>query len=245
MDPLQLDVEFREITAAIRASEFRDSFVLIPVLAVRPGDFEQALLEHEPHIVHFSGHGSSNAEIIVHGKDGRPRPVSKEALIDLFGTLKDNIRVVVLNACWTRTQAEEISKTIDFTIGMNQPIGDAAAIVFAASFHRAIGFGRTMQQAFDLAKVALLLEGLPEDQTPTIYVRSGVDASTAVVLPRPRQDEGVQPPRQGDSGPTGPEAMDRPTFVRRIGGVISLNVSLARGFHRKRGDSHRTARVDP
>ena len=140
-NPLQLDVEFCEISAAIRASEYRDSFELIPVLAVRPEDFQQALLEHKPHIVHFSGHGSSNAEIIVYGKDGRPQPVSKEALLQLFRKLKDNIRVVFLNACWTRPQVEEIAQTIDFAIGMNQPIGDTAAIVFAASFIRPLGLG--------------------------------------------------------------------------------------------------------
>ncbi len=92
----------------------------------------------------------------MHDKDGRPQPVSKEALTDLFRTLKDNIRVVILNACWTRAQAEEIAKTIDFTIGMNRPIRDKAAIIFAASFYRGHRLRRTMQEAFDLAKIALL-----------------------------------------------------------------------------------------
>ena len=185
-NPLQLDVEFREITAAIRASTYRDSFEpVIPILAVRPGDFQQALLEHKPHIVHFSGHGSSGAEIIVHDKDGRPQPVSKEALIDLFRTLKDNIRVVVLNACWTRAQAEEIAKTIDFTIGMNRPISDGAAIVFSRSFYQAHGFGRTMQEAFDLAKIALRLEGIPEHETPERFARTTADASRRFFFPSP------------------------------------------------------------
>ena len=83
-DPLQLDVEIREITAKIRASEYRDSLELIPILAVRPDDVQQALLEHQPHIVHFSGHGNSGGEIILQDKDGRPQPVSKEALTGFF-----------------------------------------------------------------------------------------------------------------------------------------------------------------
>ncbi len=107
----------------------------------------------------------------------RPQPVKLKALVQLFQTLKDNIRVVVLNACWTRPQVEEIAQTIDFAIGMNQPIGDTAAIVFAASFYQAIGFGRTLQEAFDLAKVALLLEGLRQDEIPEMFVRSGASAS--------------------------------------------------------------------
>ena len=177
MDPLQVDVEFREISAKIEASKYRDSLELIPVLAVRPGDLQQGLLKHKPHIVHFSGHGSSGAEIILQDENGRPQPVSRDALVRLFQTLKENIRAVVLNACWTRAQVEEISQTIDFAIGMNQPVGDAAAIVFAASFYQALGFGLTIQEAFDLAKVALLLNGILEDKTPEMFVRRGADPS--------------------------------------------------------------------
>ena len=169
--PLQLDEEIREITAKIRASEYRDSLELISWWAVRPDDLLQTLLEHKPHIVHFSGHGSPTSEIILQDQNGRPQSVSKEALVHLFRTLKDNLRLVLFNACSTRPQAEAIAQTIDCTVGMNQPIGDDAAIVFAASFYRAIGFGRTVQEAFDLAKVALLLEGIPEHKTPETYVR--------------------------------------------------------------------------
>jgi CHAT domain-containing protein len=176
-DALHLDGEIREITARIRASEYRDSFELIPKWAVRPDDLLQALLEHKPHMVHFSGHGSSGAETILQDANGRPQPLNLAALVRLFQTLKDNIRVVVLNACCTREEVEGLAKTIDFAVGMNQPIGDERAIVFAASFYETIGFGRTINEAFNLAKVALLLNGVSEDNTPEMFVRAGADAS--------------------------------------------------------------------
>lgn len=180
--PLRLDEEIREITTKIRASEYRDSLELVSKWAVRPDDLLQALLELKPHIVHFSGHGSPTEEIILQDQDKRPRPVSKEALVQLFSTLKDNVRIILFNACSTRPQAEAIAQTIDCTVGMSKNIGDTAAIVFAASFYRAIAFGRTVQEAFDLAKVALLLEGIPEEKTPEMYVRSGLDASKMVLV---------------------------------------------------------------
>src|SRR5262249_27921656 len=117
--PLQLDEEIRQITAKVRAAEYRDSLELISRWAVRPDDLLQALLEVKPDIVHFSGHGSDAEELIVLDDRGQPKPVSKEALVHLFGILKDNIRVVVLNACYSRPQAEAIAKTIDCTVGMN------------------------------------------------------------------------------------------------------------------------------
>jgi hypothetical protein len=217
--PLQLDEEIRQITVKIRAAEYRDSVELLSRWAVRPDDLLQALLEHQPHIVHFSGHGSPTEEIILLDQNGQPKPVSKEALVHLFRTLKDDIRVVLLNACSTRPQAEAIAQTIDCTIGMNQPIGDEAAIVFAASFYRAIGFGRSVQEAFDLAKVALLLEGIPEAKTPELFVRDGVDTSNIIlVAPLSKAPESVVQPREAHrSDPARPfRAMDRLTFVKTL-----------------------------
>jgi hypothetical protein len=101
--------------------------------------------------------------------------VNKAALGFLFSTLKDNIRVVVLNACYSRVQPESISQVVECVVGMGQQIGDYAAIVFAASFYRAIGFGRSIKQAFEQGKVALLLEDIPEEDTPELICRTGVD----------------------------------------------------------------------
>ncbi|MBP8257671.1 MAG: CHAT domain-containing protein, partial [Opitutaceae bacterium] len=172
---LALADECREIEAKIRASEHRDSFELLTQLAVRPNDLLQHLNQHSPHIVHFSGHGSASEELILLDAHGQAKPVSKAALIQLFKTLKDNIRVVVLNACFSRPQAEAITKVIDCAVGMNQAIGDVAAITFAAAFYQAIGFGRSIKVAFESGKAALLLDGIPEENTPVLLVRAGVD----------------------------------------------------------------------
>ena len=68
---------------------------------------------------------------------------------------------------------------------MNDAIGDEAAIIFAASFYRALGFGRSVQQAFDQGKVALLLEGIPEENTPELLVRTGVNPSQVFLVEQP------------------------------------------------------------
>src|SRR5262249_21941303 len=103
--PLNLDEEAREIEAKLRAAKHRDSLQLITKWAARPDDLLQSLNEHKPHVVHFSGHGSPTEEIVLLDKLGDPKGVSKEALVSLFRTLKDNIRVVLLNACFSRQQA--------------------------------------------------------------------------------------------------------------------------------------------
>ena len=181
--PLGLDKEIREIEAKIRAAEHRDSLALVSKWAVRPDDLLQALLEVRPHIVHFSGHGTES-ELVLMGSDDRPKPAEKEALAYLFGTVKDRIRLVLLNACFSRQQAELMTQHLDCVVGMNKPIGDAAAIVFAASFYRAIGFGRSVQEAFEQGIAALKIEGIPEDATPELLARDGVDPYDLVLVPR-------------------------------------------------------------
>lgn len=174
---LALDEEIREITQKIRMSEGRDLLDVISSWAVRPDDLLQYLNEYKPQIVHFSGHGSSNGELILVDNIGNAKPVSPEALKALFITLKDNIQIVILNACYSRIQGEAINEVIDYVVGMNKAIGDEAAIVFAASFYRALGFNRTVQEAFDQAKTALLLEGISEEKTPELLVKTGVSSS--------------------------------------------------------------------
>jgi hypothetical protein len=179
---LELDKEIRGITEKIRSSEYRDSLDLISAWAVRPDDLLQLLNQYKPQIVHFSGHGGKAGEIILVDSHGSPKPINPAAIKALFQTLKDNIRLVILNACYSKKQAEAITQVIDCAIGMNDAIGDEAAIAFAASFYRAIGFGRSIKQAFDQGIAALLLEGIPEENKPELLTREEVDPEKIVLV---------------------------------------------------------------
>ena len=61
---LRLDEEARAIADMIRKTKHRDSVKLESCWAVRPMDILQALNEHSPSVVHFSGHGSDQDEIV-------------------------------------------------------------------------------------------------------------------------------------------------------------------------------------
>src|SRR5215217_7655138 len=78
-DRLHLGEEIREVQAKIRGATYRDALELVSRWAVRPDDLHQALLEIKPHVVHFSGHGSPAAELILLDAQGNPKPVSQEA----------------------------------------------------------------------------------------------------------------------------------------------------------------------
>ena len=121
--------------------------------------------------------------IVLHSADQNDESlVDADALADLFRVLKDGIRVVVLNACYSDVQAQAIVKEIDFVVGMSDSIEDDAARVFAAAFYRGLAFGRSVRTAFDLGINELKLLGLGHsDAIPQLLVRTGVDANTVLV----------------------------------------------------------------
>lgn len=179
---LRLDMEIRQITTKVQESKYRDVLEIIPVMAARPDDLLLALNRYHPQIIHFSGHATSAGAIVLEDEEGAAKPVSTDALVALFTTLKAHIRLVILNACFATHQAEAIISVIDTAIGMNQMITDRAAIKFIAAFYRALGFGCSIQAAFDQGVTALLLEGITEANTPQLLVRPGVDAASIVLV---------------------------------------------------------------
>jgi hypothetical protein len=170
MPPLRLAEECRAIDQALQRTKFRNHFEMQDHWAVQVDDLQELLLRHKPHIVHFSGHGSPSNEIIFQDGHGKPQPLSPEVLGRLFCLLRDNIKCVVLNACYTERQAQEIAKHISCVIGISDAIRDDAAIQFSIAFYRALGFGRDMQTAFELGRLEIEsgLSGLTEHLKPQL-----------------------------------------------------------------------------
>ncbi|MDM8554168.1 CHAT domain-containing protein [Desulfococcaceae bacterium HSG7] len=163
---LRLDEEFREIDEQLRLSELRDSFKLeLPKLSVRPKDISGALLNTKPDIVHFSGHGTSNGALCLENETGQIHTVQPDTMAALFEQFANQVNCILLNACYSKTQAEAISEHINYVIGMNKAIGDEAAIAFAIGFYQALGAGRTIEEAYNLGCVQIRLLGIPEHLT--------------------------------------------------------------------------------
>lgn len=170
-DPLRLSEEIRTIQERIRGGKYRDQFDMIQqAWAVRFSDLQQHLLEYRPHIIHFSGHGSSTGELIFEDSAGSSQRVSAKALELLFGALKDepggSVRLVVLNACYSAVQAQAIAKEVGCVVGMTRAVGDRAAIEFAGAFYNALTFGKNVQVAFNLACAPMALSD--EEKTPKL-----------------------------------------------------------------------------
>lgn len=178
---LQLDEEIRLIGQRIRRGEYRKLFDIRSVPALRATDLPYELMDGAPDIVHFSGHGSSAGELLFQrDRDAEAVPIPASTLARVFKQLRDRIRCVVLNACYSQIQAAAIAESIPCVVGMARAVPDATAIAFASGFYEALAFGKSVAEAFELGQIQieLCLPDLADSaEIPRLLVRTGEDAS--------------------------------------------------------------------
>lgn len=179
---LDLDKEAREIKEAISKSLNRDSIDFQTRWATRVQDLFQAINETSPTIIHFSGHGTTNGELVFQDNADKPKKVSKEAIAEMIAASSDDIRMLVFNNCFSSIQAETIVDKVEATIGMNTTIGDNSAIIFASQLYSAIGFGQPLDIAYAQAKAMLMLEDTKEQNTPELFVKEGFEAKDIIFV---------------------------------------------------------------
>jgi esterase/lipase superfamily enzyme len=193
---LAVEREARLIEERIHKSRHPDALDLRTYWAVRPEDVLQALNELNPRIVHFVGHGSDADEIILEDGAGRSLRVGKDAIAATLGAAKD-VQLAFFNTCNSRTLARTAAEHVAAAIGMNTAVGDETARDFAAQFYSALGFGRSIEDAFEQAKAGLEMKHVAEADTPELSVMQGL-AADAIVLVRPHPEEAAEKAAEDD-----------------------------------------------
>jgi hypothetical protein len=167
---LRLFQELRDIKARLQIAK-SEKYQLEQQESVRVGDITQAIFDIQPQIIHFSGHGKSTGELCFENEVGKVQPVKPDALAAMFKLFKQQVNCVVLNACYSEIQAVAIAQHIPFVIGMNDAIGDKAAIAFAVGFYKALAANRSIEDAYQFGRVEIQLQGIPEHLKPVLYIK--------------------------------------------------------------------------
>ncbi len=153
---LRLDEEVRAVERALLGG---GRVKLVPCFAACTRGLQNALLLHDPQIVHFAGHEDDAGVIYLADAQGRPGVLGKDAVAKLFGFLSEWIKVVVVNGSNTHPMAETLGRVVDYAIGMDRPLGDPSAITFSQAFYGALGNGESVPAAFDFAVSRLDVAG--------------------------------------------------------------------------------------
>ncbi|MEG4303636.1 nSTAND1 domain-containing NTPase, partial [Microcoleus sp. D3_18a_C4] len=173
--PLRLDQEIREIDEGLRRANKRELYKLEQKWAVRSRDFYRAILDYQPNIVHFCGHGAGEDGIVLEDDTGKMALVQTNALASMFKLFaKKGVECVILNACYSEVQADAISQYVNYVVGMNRAVGDKAAVAFAVAFYDGIAAGYEVEEAYDLGRSQMM--SFLEHETPVFKKKNLIDA---------------------------------------------------------------------
>ncbi|MGB0525075.1 MAG: CHAT domain-containing protein [Flammeovirgaceae bacterium] len=148
---LQNDKEFRIISERLRRNQHYD--LLRPEFAVTIENLLIAM-NQQPNIVHFSGHGKQEG-IMISNHQNTSQLMPTRALSRLFRQHRESVKLVLLNSCYSEEQAKVVSELDIYVIGMNDEIGESAAIDFASGIYIGLSEGKDFQKCFDDAMILL------------------------------------------------------------------------------------------
>ena len=167
--PLQLKKETELIREKLQQTEFGKNYIVYGEENAFIEDLSKYLLKYEPRILHFSGHGNSQGEIILNNRQGEAEVLSLETLSELLSIVRKDgkpIECVVFNACFSLKKADAVAHQVGCVIGMKKEIGDDSALIFAEEFYQGLAYQRSYYQAFQLGINGIERLRLPDSPIP-------------------------------------------------------------------------------
>jgi CHAT domain-containing protein len=156
---LDLEEELRSLELVLEGTKFRDSIRLVARHAVRPDDLVRYVRKEGPNVIHFSGHGSTGGIILRSDAGGDHAVQGPQLKRFLRGR---GVEVVVLNACYSKSQADSVRPAVRAVVGTTDAVDDEAARRFTVAFYRSLGSGLSIREAFRDGTDAVALHGLPD-----------------------------------------------------------------------------------
>ncbi|PPK64443.1 hypothetical protein V5P93_007108 [Actinokineospora auranticolor] len=169
---LDWEGEYNAIRHELRLSRQRDRFALDSRVAVTSVELMRAVRDARPSLVHFSGHGYADGDLLLENPSGGAVRVPAEGVARLFRAHADVIGGVVVNACHSEPLARAVSTRIGFAVGLAGRVNDRLAIDFSTGFYMAYAAGDGVEAAFEsgLTLMAMHPYHSAESDLPRLYV---------------------------------------------------------------------------
>jgi hypothetical protein len=253
--PLRTDDERRKIDVEIIKSGRSALVKLFYEPGIRRDQLIEALGKHRPDIVHFAGHGSSEDAIVLLDADGNSAPLDTESVAELFRLKGKSVKLVLLNACYSKAQAEAIIRHVPCAIGMNRAIPDDTALSFATTFYQGLVQGEPIQTAFESSLFQIggprgpARDGGPRDLNaaagqlplviPELISAPGSEPATLKLVDEEQRDESssdtlrspLKAPRTGAEKPRGSHRSHGLPVDRGLGNAAGVSLLFLAGAY--------------
>lgn len=163
---LRLDEEEKALRQVLDVSIHRNVFDFESRGAVTTDDLHQYLELIKPTILHISGHGNEEGVLFFHDSEGHKKEVSVSKFCEFLENFDEHIETVFLNACFSLSGIENVTKPSFHIIGMKEQVPNDTALSFARAFYTSHCNGKFVKDSFDTAKSVVGLDGFDEELIP-------------------------------------------------------------------------------
>jgi hypothetical protein len=123
----------------------------LDIPSCRPEELLPQVRRFSPTIIHFSGHGSQ-AGLYIEDDNGNSVLIEPQRLAGVLAlACQQGLKGVVMNACYSESQAAIIADTVGHVVAMEGVLSDRGAIAFSREFYAALGDGSEFDVAFEWA----------------------------------------------------------------------------------------------
>lgn len=168
-EKINLRGEHSQIAEKLADRQIRKKFELVPRFDVTLDRMIEAIMEEQPAIIHFIGHGMEGHPmtgrgngIVINTEDYQGGTVvcanSFEHSFRRIKKIVPGLKLVLLNLCYSEPQAIAISKNGIHAVGVNDEVKSSAARMFAAGFYRNYGLHGDIEAAVNHGLTVGVLE---------------------------------------------------------------------------------------
>lgn len=161
----------------------RERLRLEVIRAATVDDILAAMNQFKPHVLHIGAHGNLDGDLSFLDENGDKAPVPLAGMAAAIKAAGDELQMILLNACFSDAATRVLVEHVDCAIGLRRALADQSAIEFTRGFYGALGYGRSVGQAYEQGLAALKLHLLPNSRDFELRVREGCDAQDWVPLP--------------------------------------------------------------
>jgi GTPase SAR1 family protein len=165
---LSIAEEFNNICEKLSQDGLNYKVNVYPRSKTNPISMNEEIWNLRPTMLHFSGHGSDQGGLCFASEDGRGLQMIEVNIIEeLFEEIKKEhpqLKIVLLNACFSKAQAQAISKHGIYAIGVNKEVKSPGARAFAAGFYLEYLNRGNVLGAFKFGRAQALTKSEPKDR---------------------------------------------------------------------------------
>jgi hypothetical protein len=183
-----LDAEENAIREVLGGSDDKKSFDFESRGAVTKDLLIDHLLKIKPNILHISGHGNTDEQLLLEDMEGYKEEVSIQKISNVLSGFSDHIQCVFLNTCHSLAGIDDFNKNIAYVIGMDNEIPDDVAISFSRNFYNALFNDRSIKDSFKIALSRIALTDQGDEHIPKLIVnKEAITSNESNAAEKPKE----------------------------------------------------------